>query len=396
MPPASPPRPERLTLLAGAVVGLSIVGDSLLYGVLPLDAAALGLSLPLVGVLLSANRVTRLVVNTPVGLAYERWGAARPFTAAALLGLLTVLIYALAPGFLLFLLARVVWGVAWSGLRLGGFHAVWAGPEALRGRLMGLQSAAISVGAALALLVGGYLRDAWGYRSAFLVMAGVAALAIPLSLLVRWPQHLRQPQERQRLPLRDWLLTLGRRQHWPVLLATLAHIGAMTILAATAALFLTTRITPGQIQALGIGFGAAAGMILAVRWLSDLVMGPALGEISDRVGQPRLAVTLALLAWLGLAAAVFAQGFLSLLFLALVFLAGAGVTVALSAAATSIAAHSPRPQLFLGAYATAFDAGLAIGPILGLTLTPAPLLPALYLLAATLSLAAIALFWRLH
>jgi len=179
------------------------------------------------------------------------------------------------------------------------------------------------------------------------------------------------------------------------LLATLMQVGGMAILAATAAIFLTTRISAGQMQALGIGFGTAAGMILAVRWLSDLVMGPALGEISDRVGQARLALLLALLAWLGLVAAVFAGGVLSLLFLALVFLAGAGVTVSLGAAATSIAARSSRPQLFLGAYATAFDAGLALGPILGLTLTPAPLLPRLYLIAATLSLLSIVLFWRL-
>ena len=260
---------------------------------------------------------------------------------------------------------------------------------------MGLVSAMISIGAALAVLVGGFSRDGWGYRPAFLVMAGVAALAIPLSLLVRWPRHLRQPAEGQRPPLRGWLLTLRQRHHWPVLLATLMQVGGMAILAATAAIFLTTRISAGQMQALGIGFGTAAGMILAVRWLSDLVMGPALGEISDRVGQARLALLLALLAWLGLVAAVFAGGVLSLLFLALVFLAGAGVTVSLGAAATSIAARSSRPQLFLGAYATAFDAGLALGPILGLTLTPAPLLPRLYLIAATLSLLSIVLFWRL-
>ena len=58
-----------------------------------------------------------------------------------------------------------------------------------------------------------------------------------------------------------------------------------------------------------------------------------------------------------------------------------------------IAAESVRPQLFLGAYATAFDAGLAVGPILGLILASAGALAGLYILAGTASLVALSLFW---
>ena len=115
--------------------------------------------------------------------------------------------------------------------------------------------------------------------------------------------------------------------------------------------------------------------------------------MSDRVGQGRLALSLSVLSLVSLVAALSTVGLLSFLFLAIVFLAGSGITVSLGAAATSTAAATTRPQLFLGAYATAFDAGLAVGPILGLTLASAGALAGLYLLGGIASLAAVTLFW---
>jgi MFS family permease len=178
-----------------------------------------------------------------------------------------------------------------------------------------------------------------------------------------------------------------------VLLATFLNVASIAILVSTAALFLQSRLDSGQVAAWGIGFGTITGMLLAVRWLSDLFMAPLLGEMSDRVGQGRLALSLSILSLVSLLAALTTDDLISFFFLAIVFLAGSGITVSLGAAATSIAAATTRPQLFLGAYATAFDAGLAVGPILGLTLAGAGALSGLYLLAGVASLAAVVLFW---
>ncbi|HEX2059491.1 MAG TPA: MFS transporter, partial [Thermoanaerobaculia bacterium] len=51
---------SRPTVLASIVLALALLGDSLLYAVLPLHAATFGISLAWVGVLLSANRIVRL------------------------------------------------------------------------------------------------------------------------------------------------------------------------------------------------------------------------------------------------------------------------------------------------------------------------------------------------
>ncbi len=131
-------KPQRLVTVVGTAIGMCILGDSFLYGVLPLEAKALGISLPLVGVLLSANRLVRLASNTWASTIFERLGPRRPFVAAVVLSLITTATYGLGWGFVVFLLARLGWGIAWSGLRQGGFQAVWTGGESRKGQLMGL------------------------------------------------------------------------------------------------------------------------------------------------------------------------------------------------------------------------------------------------------------------
>jgi predicted MFS family arabinose efflux permease len=258
---------------------------------------------------------------------------------------------------------------------------------------MGLLGAVISIGAASSVLLGGYLRDQFGFQTAAHAVAAMVALSIPLALNVRWPAHLRVQDRSERQPLDAWLRTLQTPQRASVLLATFLSMALIAILVSTAALFLQSRLDSDQVATWSVGFGTITGMLLAMRWLSDLAMGPLLGEMSDRVGQGWLALSLSLLSLAALVGAVATTGLLSFLFLAFVFLAGSGITVSLGAAATSTAAASSRPQLFLGAYATAYDAGLALGPILGLTLAGAGALAALYLLGGVASLAAVSVFW---
>ena len=144
------------------------MGDSFLYGLLPLEAKNLGIALPLVGVLLSANRLVRLISNTWASAIFERLGPRTPFILAAVLSLITTALYGVGWGFVVFLLARLGWGIAWSALRQGGYQAVWTGSESARGRLTGLLWGLVRLGSAFSVLAGGYLRDRFGYRAAIL------------------------------------------------------------------------------------------------------------------------------------------------------------------------------------------------------------------------------------
>jgi len=393
----APRNADRLVLAIGAATGLSILGDSLLYNVLPLEATRLGISLPLVGILLSANRLVRLFSNTPVSALYERLGPRRPFVAATVMALAATALYGVGWGFLVFLLARVLWGVAWSSLRQGGYQAVWAGDAGSRGRLMGMLWGTIRLGSATSVILGGYLRDVYGYRIGVGAIALLTALAIPVALSIRWPQQAVQGHSRQQSFTHGWRVALrhpGRR--W-VVVAAVVESAVEAIVISTTSLFLAHRLGgAASFAALGIGVGTVTGLLLAVRWLSDLVFGPLFGALSDRLSQPRTALLLATLLAAGLVGATLFTGFLPVLCLSLAFISGAGLAVTLSAAATTLATGSERPHLFVGVYATAVDAGLAVGPLVAYSVGTITGLAPLYLGGSAALVMAVARFWSVE
>ena len=73
----------RAVALSGAVIGLGLLGDTLIYAVLPLYHEEFGLSLAMVGVLLSLNRWVRLLANSAMAHLGERVGPRTLMVSAA-------------------------------------------------------------------------------------------------------------------------------------------------------------------------------------------------------------------------------------------------------------------------------------------------------------------------
>ena len=63
--------------LPGLVIAVAMIGDTLLYAVLPLYHQDFGLSLAMVGVLLSLNRWVRLLANSGVAASVSGSGRTR-------------------------------------------------------------------------------------------------------------------------------------------------------------------------------------------------------------------------------------------------------------------------------------------------------------------------------
>ena len=252
-PVASPQKPERLVFRVGLAIGLSILGDSFLYGNLPIEAKNLGIALPLVGVLLSANRLVRLASNTWASLIFEKLGPRKPFIFATGLALLTTALYGVGWGFTVFLLARLGWGMAWSALRQGGYQAVWTGGEYAKGRLMGLLWGLIRLGSAFSVLLGGYLRDRWGYRAGAFGVMGITGLAIPVALSIRWPAESKRIVSSQQSSWQGWQRSLKNERGWNLIIAGSVHSMFEGILIATTSLFLADRLgTMDYLARLGI------------------------------------------------------------------------------------------------------------------------------------------------
>ena len=391
--------PIRLTLIVAVAIGLSIMGDSLMYSLLPLEASSLGIALPLVGVLLSANRLVRLFSNTWISAVFKRFGPRLPFLIAATLALLTTSLYGIGRGFWMFLLARIGWGIAWSGLRQGGYEAVGLADDELKGRLMGALWGVVRLGSAISVSVGGYLRDRFSYRSSVGVVSIFTALAIPLAAFgVRWPAAPAKAQEKKPPSLlAGWRMSQNTpAQRW-ILIVGFLDAALEGILVSTVALFLTRQLDDSHRLALfGMGIGTTTGLLLSVRFLADLLFGPSLGALADKLGKPITAFLLAAILLAGLIGAVKSPNAGVVFFLALVFICRAGLFVTLSAAASSAAARSKSPRLFVGVYTTSADAGLAVGPLLAYSLSKAISLPALYVAGGSLLLAAVWQFWQVE
>lgn len=168
------------TILAlGLGTGLSLLGDSTLYTVLPEPQVALqvGLTSGLVGIALGLNRLVRIGFNGLAGTLLDAISGRKVMLSAMAVGILANLCLALARGPWLFLTGRVLWGAAWSGIWVGAHATILEiAPAEQRGRLNGAYQAWFFGGAAATAFLGGVLVDQFGFRTTlWLSVASVTA-----------------------------------------------------------------------------------------------------------------------------------------------------------------------------------------------------------------------------
>ena len=169
----------------GGVMALALIGDSLLYSVLPIYAEQLGIPLVMVGAVLSINRWVRLLANPYAVMVYCRHPVSVPLAFSTAGSVLSTAMYAFPLGTLSFLLARIIWGFSYSFFRLGSYLVVLETSRPVLGLAMGITQAVSRVGSAITVVAGGVLIDFLGYQAGMLVLAALSALAFPLLLLLR-------------------------------------------------------------------------------------------------------------------------------------------------------------------------------------------------------------------
>src|ERR1051326_8730800 len=84
--------------LPGLVLAVALIGDALIYAVLPLYHQEFGVSLAMVGVLLSLNRWIRLLANSAIAHLGERIGAHALMVGASVGAIASTSLYGLGEG----------------------------------------------------------------------------------------------------------------------------------------------------------------------------------------------------------------------------------------------------------------------------------------------------------
>lgn len=382
------------------ITAISLLGDSMLYIVLPVYWQQFGLdALWQVGVLLSVNRFVRLPLNPLVGWLYGRISKRSGVLIAVALAFLTTAAYGALSGFTALLLARALWGAAWSLLRIGGYLTVLeASDDTNRGRLLGSYNGIIGIGSLIGMLAGGVLADALGARIVSLLLAAAMLAGLPLA----W-RHL--PAAAAQAPASPGGSAAGTPPAAGRRLAALAGSGRSRLVLAsglvTAIVFFGVyagTMSPmieahmpasGTLLLFGAALGAAsvAGIAQAVRWAWSPFLSPRIGTWSDG---PRGRLPL-FLGSLALAAVA-----LALLPLKLPFAAWLGVLLAVQLANTAIvtlndalaadAAAGEARVAYMTTYTTVVDVGAALGPLAGFALIGPLGLGGLYSLCAALML----------
>ncbi len=359
-------------LVVSATLAASLFGDSMLYAVMPSRPSDWGLSVGLVGVLLSANRLVRLLSNTFAAHLFERLGGRLPFAAAMVLAVATTLTYGWATAFWLLLLARLAWGVSWSVLRLGAYWTVLdEATDANRGFLMGIYTAVARTGSVVGVVAGGILADSIGHDWTLTIFAAATALGGLAWYLSTRSQPIRShAQSASRGNARGGLRLVLRDRR--LLMVGLGGLTGMLVFSGllTASLGFYLRQRYGdEVAVLGtvIGVASFTGIALGARFTIDFFVGPFAGHLSDRRGRMSVTLTAFALGSAGLLLLATTPPLgLVILAVALAFLSSTALVVLLDARAGDLAPPARRTAV-MSAYATFLDVGAALGPLVGLS-----------------------------
>lgn len=362
-------RASRQVIVISLITAACLIGDSMLYIVLPICFAQAGLSsLWEVGIILSVNRLVRLPLNPLVGWLYRHMSDRTGIFIATVLATITTFSYAFANGFVEWLLLRCLWGISWTLLRLGGFYCILnVSSDDNRGYFMGLYNGLYRLGSLAGMLLGGIFADWLGFSMTCIVFGVSTAATVVLGLIYvprgssGTPAGVRMEERSLSWLWKDnavlWVMATG-------LVVALIYQG---LYAATLSELIRIHFGSSITLFGGVAVGAATlgGVLQAVRWGWEPWLAPGIGVLSDRrFGRKSMMVV-------SLAFGVVMFGLVALslpLPLWLLVLIGIQLTgTSLTTIADSVASDTASVRggrVFMMWYSFAVDLGAAIGPIL--------------------------------
>jgi MFS family permease len=383
-------RPISTTTRIAAIALIGGIGGGLVFPILPALGLQLGIPGFMIGLILSANRISRLFFNIPAGFLIGRLGPRLVLFGALMVETLGVLgfsaaLYSAHPALWL-LGGRIIFGIGTAFLFVGAQAAVISlSSRTDRGSKTAVVRVAVSIAVPVGLILGGVLADRFSDNAAFLTGAAVTFLGALFSLAALPKLEAKPITKAETQDKPSAYSAILKSPNLPIIAAACSFnmMIFMTVqgaLLATMVVLVSNRgITVFSLQAAG-----TSGMIMAVMVACSALVSIAIGRAIDKVALRSLLIVPALL--------VLAGGFLTLAFAQslwvvlagtiLVGLSYNGVTLpalALLADAVDDRQHGPA----VGAYQFFGDIGGTIGPMLGIELgTRLGLLPLYVILAA--------------
>jgi MFS family permease len=380
--------PWQVLLPVGLGTGLSLIGDASLYAVLPTHTVEAGVTLASIGILLSANRFIRLALNGPAGLLYDRYPRRYLFVPALFIGAFSTALYALTQGFWPLLIGRLLWGLAWAGIWVGGNTIILDICRSHnRGRWVGIYQISFFLGASSGSILGGFLTDWLGYHWAMGIGASLTLIGAIIALLfLPETRTLRQTGKPiESMPTELSSLSKSNRQAELVSAISLMGVNRLVlagILHPTFGLFLSEKMGDSvETATFTIGITSLTGLALGASGLISMLAAPFMGGLSDRLGSRWQAAAGGLIpALAGFTLLAFGAPLTYFLAIPLTAISG-GSNQGLATALVGDLSTERQRGRWMGVLFTVGDLTSAIGPPLAYTLIPSLGLATIYFMS---------------
>jgi DHA1 family inner membrane transport protein len=388
--PEAPQHREAPALSTALVVSASLLGDTLLYTVLPVSAASLGISRPMVGVILSLNRWVRLITNPLAARLYEKFPAGALIVVAIVLSALSTAMYALPTALAVFLFGRVLWGFCYSLLRLGSFLSALEDAASHAGRRIGNTRAVWGIGYFAGAVYAPFAVLWIGWTAACMVAAAVTLVAGigPAYVAASWRRRIRVPEEGH-VPASVWEPRLIA-----LFMTATVQLGLYAGILVAAGGFRVDELfhDGAPVFALVVPAAFVAAAFALTQRVAQVLWTPIAGRWSDRSASWAFVVsTVVSLASVALLALLRLDPVMFVVIGGSAFVNGLTATIAVELAVSRRSRDHDRPRI-LAALHTWQDGGAAGGALLGGVLAAVGASPALLVGAVLLGLT-LPLWW---
>jgi MFS transporter, DHA1 family, multidrug resistance protein len=352
-------RQQERVLAVSVSTMLVMMGQGILGPVLPLFAVELGFGAAAAGAAVGAFALARLLFNVPLGALSDTQGRRLLIVFGPAVVAVGMVGSGLANGLVALIVWRFVAGLGSSMYMTGSLaYVVDIATPANRTRLLAVNQAALLIGVSIGPWLGGFVGARWGLRAPFFVVAAFAVVAAAYAYL-RMPETV--PRAR---PVSGDQARAPRAERT---MRTLLTVPFVAIAFVSFAQFLTRGTSPQTLIPLAGAetFGLdvdTIGLLLGAIALMSLVLLPAASTAADRRGRARVIIPSLWITAISLAVIGLATG--SVVFIIGSLLLGFGNAVggpAPAAYAAEVSSAQAR-GMAMGAFRTAGDLGLLIGP----------------------------------
>jgi MFS family permease len=315
---------------------------------------------------------------------------------ASALGTLVTFCYGLVYGFLPFFILRVLWGIAWSFLRLPGYLYVTVVPSVQRGKAMGIYQSISVVGSLGGTLMGGFFLDQVGFRFTVFVLAAGGMIGTLLSLLLHDVEVLDAGRQvvtssmPRPMPAQYFTRFFGDSRMLRVGLSTaMNNLLIQSILTSTISLYLFEQIGAGSVTLIGFTIGVAtlSSILVAIRRISRLTVAPFISSISDFLNRQTILFLVSVFGACSMMVLGITQSIqVIVLVVAFAFIASSSLGVILATVASDLAAQQINRLSVISSYANWVDIGSALGPLVAYLLRLGTSFRLIYLSASLLLL----------